>query len=76
VPVPAPIAMPTSVRARAGESLIPSPTMATFRPRAPELSDFLVLVGEQASAKTSSMFSSAPTGCGDLAGVAGDHGDL
>lgn len=31
--VPVPMAMPTSARARAGESLMPSPTMATSRPR-------------------------------------------
>ncbi len=30
--VPAPMAMPTSARARAGASLMPSPTMATFLP--------------------------------------------
>ena len=30
--VPAPMAMPTSARASAGASLIPSPTMATVRP--------------------------------------------
>ena len=30
--VPAPMARPTSARARAGASLTPSPTMATFRP--------------------------------------------
>ena len=30
--VPAPMAIPTSARARAGASLIPSPTMATLRP--------------------------------------------
>lgn len=30
--VPVPMAMPTSARAKAGESLIPSPTMATFFP--------------------------------------------
>ena len=32
ISVPAPIAMPTSARASAGASLIPSPTMATFLP--------------------------------------------
>lgn len=30
--VPVPMAMPTSARAKAGESLTPSPTMATFFP--------------------------------------------
>ncbi len=30
--VPAPMASPTSARARAGASLMPSPTMATFFP--------------------------------------------
>ena len=32
--VPAPMAMPTSARARAGASLMPSPTIATFLPSA------------------------------------------
>ena len=61
--VPAPIAMPTSARASAGESLTPSPTMATFRPRPCSSATFLSLSAGRTSANTSSMSSSAATAC-------------
>ena len=43
--VPVPIAMPTSARASAGASLMPSPAIATTRPSACSFSTSLQLVG-------------------------------
>ena len=72
--VPAPMAMPTSARARAGASLMPSPTMATFlpcllqraRPPAP-------CPAGSTSATTWPMPSCLPDGLGGALVVAGEH---
>ena len=59
--VPAPMAMPTSARARAGASLTPSPTMATVNPRSCSSVTVESLSSGRTSEKTSSIPRSAPT---------------
>ena len=59
--VPAPMARPTSARARAGASLMPSPTMATFRPSAWREATFFSLSWGRTPATTVSTPSARPT---------------
>ena len=59
--VPAPMAMPTSARARAGASFTPSPTIATDRPRSCSSATARSLSSGSTSANTSSMPRSAAT---------------
>ena len=54
ISVPAPMAMPTSERARAGASFIPSPTMATFAPSSCILRTSFSLSSGSTSATTES----------------------
>ena len=58
--VPAPMARPTSARARAGASLMPSPTMATFLPSAWRAATFRSLSWGRTSASTEVTPSSLP----------------
>ena len=55
--VPAPMAIPTSARASAGASLMPSPTMATFSPASCSSRTFCSFW----SGSTPAMTSSTPT---------------
>ena len=71
--VPVPIAMPTSARASAGASLMPSPAIATTRPAACSFSTTAAFSAGRTSATTSSMPDRAPDRLRRHPAVAGEH---
>ena len=74
--VPAPIAIPTSARASAGASFTPSPTIATFNPRAWSSATACVLVLGEHFGEHLVDRQLLPDAVGDLLRVARDHHHL